>query len=150
MPYRFAQRLFPSFAGALLVCIVLFLLPGLPTYSHLICCGYSMNFPFLCLLILLSLFSTIAWLFRSTHKQGDGVFSPVASSKLFGHLPGLIFSDSLRRWFFVSLLLSMTLVLFGAALLFSLSLSFTWSALALGGLSVVDGLLILLLGMHRP
>jgi phosphatidylglycerol:prolipoprotein diacylglycerol transferase len=37
-----------------------------------------------------------------------------------------------------------------AALLFSLSLSFTWSALALGCLSVLDGLLILLLGMHRP
>ena len=150
MPYRFAQRLFLSCAGALLICIVLFLLPGLPTYSHLICCGYSMNFPFLCLLILLSLFSSIAWLFRSMHKQGDGVFSPAASSKLFQRLPGLIFSDYLRGWFFVSLLLEIPLVLFGAALLFSLSLSFTWSALALGCLSVLDGLGILLLGMRRP
>lgn len=109
-----------------------------------------MNFPFLCLLMLLSLFSIIAWLFRSTRKPGDGAFSPVASNKLFQHLPSLVLSDYLSGWFFVTLLLSMTLVLFGAALLFSLSLSFTWSALALGGLSVVDGLGILLLGMHRP
>ena len=150
MPYRFAQRLLLSCAGALLVCVVLFLLPGLPTYPGLICCGYSMNFPFLCLLILLSLFSSIAWLFRSTHKQGDGAFSPVASSKLVQHLFGLVFSDYLRGWFAVSLLLSMTLVLFGAALLFSLSLSFTPSAASLGCLSVVDGLGILLLGMYRP
>ena len=150
MPYRFARRLLLSFAEALLVCVVLFLLSGLPTSSHFMCCGYSMNFPFLCFLILLSLFSTIAWLFRSTHKQGDGAFLPVASSKRFQHLTSLIFSDYLRGWFSVSLLLSMTLVLFGAALLFSLSQIFTWSALALGCLSVVDGLGILLLGMHRP
>ena len=65
-------------------------------------------------------------------------------------LTGLVFSDYLRGWFAVSLLLSMTLVLFGAALLFSLSLSFTWSSASLGGLSVLDGLLILLLAMYRP
>ena len=122
MPYRFAQRLLLSCAGALLVCVVLFLLPGLPTSSHFMCCGYSMNFPFLCFLMLLSLFGTIAWLFRSTRKPCDGAFSPVASSKLFGHLTGLVFSDYLRGWFFVSLLLEIPLVLFGAALLFSLSL----------------------------
>ncbi len=76
MPYRFAQRLFLSCAGALLVCVVLFLLPGLPTYSHLICCGYSMYFPFLCLLILLSLFSSIAWLFPRDACMG---YQPRAS-----------------------------------------------------------------------
>jgi len=70
-------------------------------------------------------------LFCSKHKQGDGVFSPVASSKLFQHLPGLVFSDSLRGWFFVSLLLEIPLVLFGAALLFSLSLYLVGSSLGL-------------------
>ncbi len=109
-----------------------------------------MNSPFPCFLILLSLFSIFAWLFRSMHKPGDGVFSPVASSKRFQHLPNLVFSDYLRGCFFGSLLLSMTLVLFGAALLFSLSLSFTWSAASLGCLSVLDGLLILLPAMYRP
>ena len=109
-----------------------------------------MNFPFLCLGILLALFSTIGCVYCSTRKKVDVSHSPAVSSRLFQHLAGKVLSDYLRGWFFVSLLLSMTLVLFGAALLFSLSLRFTPSALALGCLSVVDGLDILLLGMHRP
>ena len=149
MPYRFAQRLVFSIAGAILVCVLLFLLSGLLTYSPLKCCGYSMGFPLLCLGTLLSLFSIIPFLFRSMHKQGDGVLSPAASSKLFQHLTSLVLSDYLRGWFFASLLLSMTLVLLGAVLLFSLSLSFSWSALALGCLSVLDGLGVLLLGGYR-
>ena len=109
-----------------------------------------MNFPFLCLGILLALFSTIAWVYCSTRKKVNVSHSPAVSSRPFQHLAGQVLSDYLRGWFFVSLLLSMTLVLFGAALLFSLSLRFTPSALALGCLSVVDGLDILLLGMYRP
>lgn len=150
MPYRFAHRLLLSFAGALLVCVLLFLLSELPTYPRLMCCGYSTDFPFLCLLILLSLFSILPFLFRSSRKKGDGVLSPAASRTPFQHVTSLVLSDYLRGWFLLSLLLSMTLVLLGAALLFSLSLSFTWSALALGCLSVLSGLLILLLGGNRP
>jgi hypothetical protein len=47
MPYRVAQRLRFPFAGALLVCVVLFLLSGLlPSLQY---CGDSMSFPYLCL-----------------------------------------------------------------------------------------------------
>src|SRR5437588_982819 len=100
MPYRFAQRLIISFAGALLVCVFLFLLSELLPDPH------SMSFPFLCLGLLLALFSIIPFLFRSTCKKGDGVLSPDASSRTpFQHVTSLAFSDYLRGWFFVSLLL---------------------------------------------
>ncbi len=59
-------------------------------------------------------------------------------------------SEYLRRWFFVTLLLSMMLVLLGAALLFSLPLSFIWSALALGCLSILAGLSLLLFCGYHP
>ena len=150
MPYRFAHRLLLSFAGAFLVCVLLFLLFGLPTYPFLMRCGNSTDFPFLCLLILLTLFSLLPLLFRFTRKKGDGVLSPAAARTLFQHVTSLVLSDYLGGWFLLSLLLSMMLVLLGSALLFSLSLSFTWSALALGCLSVLSGLLILLLGGNRP
>jgi hypothetical protein len=83
------------------------------------------------------------------HKQGDGTLLPAACSRQLQHLTRQVFSDYLRGWFFITLLFSMTLILLGAALLFSLSLSSTWSALALGCLSVLDGLGMLLSGGRR-
>lgn len=150
MPYRFAHLLVLSFAGTLLVCVVLFLLSEFPALPSLMCCGYSMDFPFLCLFILLSLFGIIAVLFDSTRKQGGDGRLRTASSKLFTPFLGLVFSDYFRGWFAVSLLLSTTLVLLGTALLFSLSLSFAWPVLALGCLSLLGGLLIPLLGGGSP
>lgn len=109
-----------------------------------------MDFPFLCLGIFFSLFSVIALVYGSTRKKGDVTRSPAASRKLFQRLAGLVFSDHLRGEFFVTLMLSTTLVLSGAALLFSLSLSFTLSALALGCLSVLSGLAVQFPGRHHP
>jgi hypothetical protein len=148
MPYCVAQRLRFPFAGALLVCVVLFLSSGL--LASFQCCGDSMGFPYLCLGIFLSLFSIVAFVYCSTREKGNVTCSPAASRRLFQRLADRVFSDYFRGGFFVTLLLSTTLVLLGAALLFSLSLSFTWSALALGCLSALGGPGILLLGRHRP
>lgn len=109
-----------------------------------------MGFPYLCLGIFLALFSVIAFVYYSMREKGDVACSPAASRRLFQCLADRVFSDYFRGGFFVTLLLSTTLVLLGAALLFSLSLSFTPSALALGCLSALGGPGILLLGEHRP
>ena len=109
-----------------------------------------MGFPFLCLGVLLSFFSIIAFVSCSTRKKGDVACSPAVSSRRFQRLAGLVFSDHLRGGFFVALMLSTALVLSGAALLFSLSLSFTPSALALGCLSVLSGLGVQFSGRHHP
>lgn len=109
-----------------------------------------MGFPYLCLGIFLSLFSIVAFVHRSTREKGNAACSPAASSKQFQRCAGIVFSDYFRGEFFVTLLLSATLVLLGAALLFSLSLNFTPAALALGCLSALGGPGILLLGRRRP
>ena len=109
-----------------------------------------MGFPFLCLGIFFSLFSIIALVYGSTRNKGDVTCSPAASRWLFQRLAGLVCSDYLRGEFFVTLMVSATLVLSGAALLFSLSLNFTPPALALGCLSVLSGLAVQFLEGYRP
>lgn len=104
-----------------------------------------MDMPFSCLITLLSLFSTIAVVFASLQQLSFGVLSHTVPSKRFGHLTDRLFSDYFRGWFAISLLLGAPLVLLGAALLFSLSLRFDPSAVYLGSLSVVGGLLLPLL-----
>ena len=150
MPDCFARRLLIPFAGALLVCVSLFLLSGFPLCLSLMCCGYGMDFPFLCLGILFSLFNIIFFCLSSMHKQGDEFSFLAAPRGRFQHLSSLVFSDYFRGRFLVSLLFSMMLVLLGAALLFSLSLSSSWSALALGGLSVLGGLLFIPCSLMKP
>ena len=81
MRYRVAQRLHFPFAGALLICVVLFLLSGL--LPSLQCCGESMGFPYLCLGIFLALFSIIAFVYYSMREKGDVTCSPAASRRLF-------------------------------------------------------------------
>jgi len=150
MLYRVAQSLRFPFAGALLVCVALYLLSGfLPPPSPL-CCGDNMGFPFLCLGIIFCLFGLIALVSCSARQPRDSTRSPAASNRLFRCLADLVFSDHLRGGFFVALLLSTALVLSGAGLLFSLSLRFTWSALALGCLSMLSGLGIPFLDGHHP
>ena len=149
MSYRFAHYLVLSFAGALLICMMLFLLSEFPLSPGLLCCGFVMDFPFPCLLILLSLFGSMVWAFHSRQRRSSGVLSSTTFSRLFEHLISLVLSDYLRGWLVVSLLLAILLILLGAALLVSLSLSFAWSALALGCLDLLGGLLVLLLGGFR-
>lgn len=149
MLYRVAHGFRFPFAGALLVCMALYLLSGLDPAPFLPCCGDSMSFPFLCLGIVFSIFSLMALLVSSRRRPHDVPRSPTVPSRLLGHLSGLLFSDHLRGEFFVALLLSTALMLSGAGLLFSLSLSFTWSALALGCLSLLSGLGVLFPGRYH-
>ena len=102
-----------------------------------------MSFPFLCLGIVFSLFSLMALFFSSGQRPHDVPRSPSAPGRLIRHCADLLFSDHLRGEFFIALLLSTALVLSGAGILFSLSLSFTWPALALGCLSLLSGLGVL-------
>ena len=150
MLYRGAHGLRFPFAGALLVCVVLFLLSGLEPASLLSCCGESMGFPFLCLGIVCSLFSLLALLVSSRRRPHDVPRLPTASGRLLRHCADLLFSEHLHGEFFVALLLSTALLLSGAGLLFSLSLSFTWPALALGCLSLLSGLAVLFPRRQHP
>jgi hypothetical protein len=133
-------------AGVLLGCILLFLWSGLPITPALACCGNSMGFPFSCLLILLTIFSIGAYVPLFARKS-EALFSGRAAR--LQQLATLILSTEIRAGFVLSLFLSSPLIIFGAALTFSLSFGFNWSALVLGCLSILLGLGILLLGLRQ-
>jgi len=105
-----------------------------------------MGFPFSCLLILLTIFSIGACVPLFARKSG-ALFSGRAAR--LQQLTTLILSTEIRGWFVLSLFLSSTLIVVGAALVFSLSFGINWSALVLGCLSIFLGLGVLLLGLRQ-
>jgi hypothetical protein len=105
-----------------------------------------MGFPFFCLLIVLTILSVGSCVPLLVRKSG-ALFSGRAAR--FQHLTTLILSTEIRGWFVLSLFLSSTLIVIGAALVFSLSLGINWSALVLGCLSLFLGFGILLLGLRQ-
>lgn len=146
MRVQIARRFIIPPAGALLGCVLLFLWSGLPIPPALACCGNSMGFPFFCLLIVLTILSVGSCVPLFVRKSG-ALFSGRAAR--FQHLTTLILSTEIRGWFVLSLFLSSTLIVIGAALVFSLSLGINWSAPVLGCLSLFLGFGILLLGLRQ-
>jgi hypothetical protein len=105
-----------------------------------------MSFPFFCLLIVLAIFSIGSGVPLFVRKSG-ALFS--GRTARFQQLTTWILSTEIRGWFVLSLFLSSTLIVAGAALVFSLAFGMNWSALVLGCLSLFLGLGILLLGLHQ-
>jgi hypothetical protein len=109
-----------------------------------------MGFPFFCFFLLLTLFSVGASLPFLVPKHSTLFSWCAVAGRRFQPFATLLLSTEIRAWFVLSLFLFSTLILMGAALLFSLSLGFDWSALVLGCLSLLLGLGILLLAFVTP